>query len=147
MSAAALSEKQRSFEERMILMCAELSRMQWPRGLQMTEALPSGIGGSGGQPTLPSSQLELKTTAHGDLTLLHLVAALGYSKLMSEMLRWRTDNPSWLLEAELDGLATDGQGNTPLHWACARGHLEIVRQLESLRTGAALRRQQQQQRQ
>lgn len=56
---------------------------------------------------------------------------------MSTLLRWRTDNPSWLLEVELDGLSRDSLGNTPLHWACARGHLEIVRQLETLRTGAA----------
>lgn len=36
----------------------------------------------------------------------------------------------------MDVLAKDSQGNTPLHWACARGHLETVRQLEAFGAGA-----------
>lgn len=54
------------------------------------------------------------------------------------MRRWRAQNPSWLLEIEMDALAKDSEGNTPLHWACARGHLHIIRQLESLASGAVL---------
>lgn len=48
------------------------------------------------------------------MTLLHLASALGYSKLVCTMLGWRADNPSVILETEIDALSQDVMGYTPL---------------------------------
>lgn len=48
------------------------------------------------------------------MTLLHLAAALGYSRLVCAMLSWRTENPSVVLETEIDALSPDNDGLTPL---------------------------------
>lgn len=48
------------------------------------------------------------------MTLLHLASALGYSKLVCTMLAWRADNPSVILETEIDALSQDNLGYTPL---------------------------------
>lgn len=64
----------------MILMCAELSQMQWPRNLQIAGSQttwPGKLGEVGEHSTPIPAQLIPKTTAHNDLTLLHLVSALG----------------------------------------------------------------------
>lgn len=53
-------------------------------------------------------------TGHRGMTLLHLASALGYSKLVCTMLTWRTENPSVILETEIDALSQDFQGYTPL---------------------------------
>lgn len=54
-----------------------------------------------------------------------------YSKLISTLLRWRSENASLLLETEVDALNRDLYDNTPLHWACAKGHRKAVQQLVS----------------
>lgn len=89
-------------------------------------------------------------TGYKGMTLLHLASALGYSKLVCTMLGWRADNPSVILETEIDALSQDNLGYTPLvneylvfvsfdfevaidkissssqMWSCARGHQETA---------------------
>lgn len=60
------------------------------------------------------------------MTLLHLASALGYTKLVCEMLKWRGQNSNFILETEVDALNQDGEGFTPLMWACVRGHNETA---------------------
>lgn len=48
------------------------------------------------------------------MTLLHLAASLGYSRLVCAMLHWRAENSSLLLETEVDALSQDEFGYTPL---------------------------------
>lgn len=48
------------------------------------------------------------------MTLLHLAASLGYSRLVCAMLHWRAENSSLLLETEVDALSQDDDGFTPL---------------------------------
>lgn len=48
------------------------------------------------------------------MTLLHLAAALGYSRLVCSLLHWRTENSSLLLDTEIDALSRDDHGYTPL---------------------------------
>ncbi len=54
------------------------------------------------------------STGYKGMTLLHLASALGYSKLVCTMLAWRADNPSVILETEIDALSQDNLGYTPL---------------------------------
>lgn len=61
------------------------------------------------------------------MTLLHLAAALGYSKLVCVFLAWRTENPGAILDTEIDALSQDYDGYTPLTWALAHGHAETAR--------------------
>lgn len=48
------------------------------------------------------------------MTLLHLAASLGYSRLVCAMLHWKNENSSTLLETEIDALGQDEDGFTPL---------------------------------
>uniref|UniRef100_V9I7K3 Calmodulin-binding transcription activator 1 n=1 Tax=Apis cerana TaxID=7461 RepID=V9I7K3_APICE len=63
----------------------------------------------------------------GGPTLLHLAAGLGYSRLACALLHWRAENPSSVLDAEVDALRQDSAGLTPLAWACAAGHADTAR--------------------
>ncbi|XP_015114011.1 calmodulin-binding transcription activator 2 isoform X2 [Diachasma alloeum] len=60
-------------------------------------------------------------------TLLHLAAGLGYSRLACALLHWRAENPSSVLDAEVDALRQDNAGMTPLAWACGAGHADTAR--------------------
>lgn len=60
------------------------------------------------------------------MTLLHLASALGYTKLICAMMKWRRENSSLILEAEVDAMNQDKDGYTPLMWACARGHSDTA---------------------
>ena len=53
-------------------------------------------------------------TENKGMTLLHLASALGYTKLVCTMLTWRAENPSVILETEIDALSQDQDGYTPL---------------------------------
>ncbi|XP_077299054.1 calmodulin-binding transcription activator 2-like isoform X2 [Arctopsyche grandis] len=64
--------------------------------------------------------------SHRGMTLLHLAASLGYSRLVCTMLHWRAENSSMLLETEVDAMSQDDDGFTPLMWACSRGHSETA---------------------
>ncbi|XP_025083042.1 calmodulin-binding transcription activator 1-like isoform X3 [Pomacea canaliculata] len=63
---------------------------------------------------------------HGGLTLLHLVSALGLAKLISVLIRWRSNNPSPALEYEVDAHSVDNHACTPLMWACAKGQTDAA---------------------
>uniref|UniRef100_A0A336LJG5 CSON009145 protein n=1 Tax=Culicoides sonorensis TaxID=179676 RepID=A0A336LJG5_CULSO len=95
--------KQPNFEERLVSYCQKLTQRTWRSGT----------------PT-PWS------VSHKGMTLLHLAAALGYSRLVCTMLTWRADNSSMILEAEIDALSQDEDGFTPLMWACAKGHVDVA---------------------
>lgn len=58
------------------------------------------------------------------MSLLHLSAALGYSNLIEHLIGWRTENPSIVLEVEVDAFSCDKNECTPLMWAMARDHRE-----------------------
>lgn len=87
----AILLNQSNFEERLVGFCQLLNAKQWR---SMT----------------PGSW----TAGYKGMTLLHLAAALGYGKLVTAMLAWRSDNPNSILETEIDALSQDNQGSTPL---------------------------------
>lgn len=70
------------------------------------------------------------------MTLLHLASALGYTKLICAMVKWRGENSSMILESEVDAMNQDKDGYTPLMWACARGHNETAMVLYQWNTEA-----------
>lgn len=82
---------QPNFEERLVHYCQNLIMKQW-------------------RTINPVSW----TTGPKKMTLLHFAAILGYSKLVSLLLKWRSDNYSAILEYEIDGCTQDSNGCTPL---------------------------------
>ncbi|CAB0015270.1 unnamed protein product [Nesidiocoris tenuis] len=58
------------------------------------------------------------------MTLLHLSAALGYTRLICALIQWKTKKHSAILELEVDGMNQDADGFTPLMRACERGHID-----------------------
>lgn len=48
------------------------------------------------------------------MSLLHLAAFLGYTRLVSALLTWRSENPNVILDTEIDALSQDNDGFTPL---------------------------------
>lgn len=105
--AQGFADRQRPFEERLVSLCQELRWGAW---------LPR----SGGDNS------PVRALTRPDLSLLHLAAALGFSRLARCLLRWRLQSPSPTLDAEVDALARDAAQCTPLHWACARGQREVA---------------------
>lgn len=87
------------FEEHLVQYCQSLTSKQWrsPTSDSPIQMLPL-----------------IKNERGSGMTLLHLAAALGYSRLVMAMLTWRTENPSVILETEIDALSRDGDGFTPL---------------------------------
>ncbi|XP_048258670.1 calmodulin-binding transcription activator 2-like [Haliotis rufescens] len=84
----------------------------------------------------PWQKLETYPKAgHGGLTLLHLAAALGYAKLISSLVRWRSDISNLVLEYEVDAHSVDNHACTPLMWACARGNIDASLTLYHINTG------------
>lgn len=67
--------------------------------------------------------------SYNGMTLLHLAASLGYTRLVCSLIQWRTQCPSAILELEVDGLNQDNEGFTPLMRACERGHSETTQLL------------------
>ncbi|XP_072948624.1 calmodulin-binding transcription activator 2 [Epargyreus clarus] len=59
-------------------------------------------------------------------SILHLAAALGYSKLTTVLLRWKQDDASLALEKEVNLGARDSDNCTPLMVASAAGHEETA---------------------
>ncbi|KAG1671938.1 Calmodulin-binding transcription activator 2 [Nymphon striatum] len=61
------------------------------------------------------------------MTVLHVASALGYSELVSCLLKWRTTHYHCSnFASEFDPLSRDENDATPFLWACARGHLETA---------------------
>lgn len=48
------------------------------------------------------------------MSLLHLAASLGYSRLVSTLLLWRSEYTNTVLDTEIDALSQDNEGFTPL---------------------------------
>ncbi|XP_018802171.1 PREDICTED: uncharacterized protein LOC108977109 isoform X3 [Bactrocera latifrons] len=106
-AAATLFEQQtlllhKNFEDQLVSYCQELMKRTW---------LQNGSIWSGG---------------FKGMTLLHLTAALGYSKLACALLNWRAENPNIILDTEIDAMSRDVYGYTPMAWACARNHVEMA---------------------
>ncbi|XP_077997994.1 calmodulin-binding transcription activator 1-like [Glandiceps talaboti] len=94
---------QLSFEGRLVQICVRLMQREWSNTPELHNATP--IRG---------------------MTLLHLAAALGYSQLISQLIQWRANSPSVVLEIECDPLNIDHFSCTPLMWACALGHCDTT---------------------
>ncbi|XP_059831285.1 calmodulin-binding transcription activator 2-like isoform X4 [Hypanus sabinus] len=94
-----------SFEERIIALCLTMmSQSCW----------------------LPSERLVHSVSFRG-MTLLHLAAAQGYSRLIETLIKWRSLSADSLdLEQEVDPLNVDHFSCTPLMWACALGHTDAA---------------------
>lgn len=91
---------QPNFEDRLVTFCRAMISRQW-RTEDFSGALVSG--------SLCKSE-----AVHRGMTLLHLAASLGYSRLVCAMLHWRAENSSMFLETEVDALSQDDDGYTPL---------------------------------
>ncbi|XP_064641860.1 calmodulin-binding transcription activator 2-like isoform X4 [Lineus longissimus] len=91
------------FEERMIDYCEACSRQAW-----ISEPIVP----------LPNS--------YKGMTLLHLAAALGYSRLIKTLIQWRTEKSCMILEYEVDALSLDDCSCTPFLWACALNRLDAA---------------------
>jgi hypothetical protein len=78
------------FEERMIDYCEACSRQAWIN-----------------QPIVPLPN------SYKGMTLLHLAAALGYSRLIKTFIQWRTEKSCMVLEYEVDALSLDDCSCTP----------------------------------
>lgn len=48
------------------------------------------------------------------MSLLHLAARLGYTRLVNKFLSWQSENPNIVLNMEIDALSQDNEGFTPL---------------------------------
>ncbi|CAG7729932.1 unnamed protein product [Allacma fusca] len=48
------------------------------------------------------------------LSLLHAAAALGYTRLVFTLIQWKRENPSTVLDLEINPLKLDDFGLTPL---------------------------------
>ncbi|RWS29549.1 calmodulin-binding transcription activator-like protein [Leptotrombidium deliense] len=99
-----------SFEDQVVSMCEQMTCSQW---------LP-----------FDDSSLTSKSLRNGssltDMSLLHLTAALGYTRLTQCLLKWKCDNPSIVLDMEVDAFSCDKNECTPLMWAFARGHKDCA---------------------
>ena len=62
------SDQQFSFEDRVVALCQRFMQGQWAPG---------------------SSQLGVESVSYRGMTLLHLAAALGFSKLITTLVTWR----------------------------------------------------------
>ncbi|XP_060529808.1 calmodulin-binding transcription activator 1 isoform X4 [Cylas formicarius] len=96
---------QANFEDRLVSFCQNMTSRIWKFGEELSVSW---------------------FASHRGMTLLHLAASLGYSRLVCAMLHWRAENSSLLLETEVDALSQDEFGYTPLMWACERGHTETA---------------------
>ncbi|XP_044272246.1 calmodulin-binding transcription activator 2 isoform X6 [Tribolium madens] len=96
---------QPNFEDRLVGFCQYMTSRMWSQGEELSVSW---------------------FASHRGMTLLHLAASLGYSRLVCALLHWRAENSSLLLETEVDALSQDEDGYTPLMWACARGHTETA---------------------
>lgn len=84
---------QSNFEDRLVNYCQKMTSRPWRHGEELSVAW---------------------FASHRGMTLLHLAASLGYSRLVCAMLHWRAENSSLLLETEVDALSQDEDGYTPL---------------------------------
>lgn len=82
------------------------------------------------QPCWLRSETLVHHVSFRGMTLLHLAAAQGYTRLIETLIKWRSLNAQSLdLEQEVDPLNVDHFSCTPLMWACALGHVEAAQLL------------------
>lgn len=65
----------------------------------------------------PIDPITLSWTANENIkgmSLLHLAARLGYTRLVDKFLSWQSENPNIVLDVEMDALSQDNEGFTPL---------------------------------
>lgn len=48
------------------------------------------------------------------MSLLHLAARLGYTRLVNTFMTWQSENPNIILDMEINALSQDNEGFTPL---------------------------------
>ncbi|XP_059350166.1 calmodulin-binding transcription activator 2-like [Daphnia carinata] len=101
-----------SAEEQLVSICRQLVTKRWRVSPQ--------------QPGEDATSSNANGTHHQQMNLLHLAAALGLLRVLCTLLNWRLENSSPALEREMSPLANDQQGYTPLMWACAQGHRDVV---------------------
>lgn len=94
-----------STEEQLVSICRQLVAKRWKS---------------------PEETAPFERADHAAMNLLHLAAAVGLLRVLCTLLNWRLENSSALLEREMNPLAIDRQGYTPLMWACANGHRDVV---------------------
>lgn len=82
-----------NFEDRLVTFCQNLTCRIWRHGEELSVSW---------------------FASHRGMTLLHLAASLGYSRLVCALLHWRAENSSLLLETEVDAMSQDEDGFTPL---------------------------------
>lgn len=65
------------------------------------------------------------------MSILHLAAYLGYSKLTEILIKWRLDTKSRIVRDEIDPFLQNEDGNTPLMVACENGCYDAGKSLNS----------------
>lgn len=103
----------KTFEQRLISSCEHVMYSPW---------LPCNV-------TAVTSQSLRRGSSRVDMSLVHLASALGYSDLIRHLITWRRQNPSIILEVEVDPFSCDHNECTPLMWSMARGHRDTSLQL------------------
>lgn len=103
------------FEDQLVTMCQKLTSEDWTTD----EGIASDIG------------------HNSSTTLLHLGASLGLCRLVCSLLHWAAEHPGRRLGREVDALAKDSEGYTPLMRACANGKKEIATILYHWNSAAA----------
>lgn len=78
--------------------CQTLATKQWRSSCELSPALFSWT----------------KYDKMKGMSLLHLAAILGYTRLVTALLSWRSENPNIILDTEIDALNQDNEGYTPL---------------------------------
>lgn len=68
----------------------------------------------------------LPTKKLNGMNLLHLASYLGYTNLVSLLLKWSVENHNSLLKSEIDAKAQNKDGNTPLALAGSNGFLNTA---------------------
>jgi hypothetical protein len=78
-------------------MCVEMMSQEWLMTQQSADIPPFLL--------LPEDR---------GMTLLHLAAALGYTRLVLTLIQWKRENPSSILDSEVDPWKADDFGLIPL---------------------------------
>lgn len=86
------------FEDHLVNLCQSLASKQWHSSFENDASI---------FPWAKSDNVK-------GMSLLHLAATLGYSRLVSTLLLWRSENPNVFLDTEINALSQDNEGFTPL---------------------------------
>ncbi|XP_014665005.1 PREDICTED: calmodulin-binding transcription activator 1-like [Priapulus caudatus] len=94
--------------------------------LSFEDRLVSYVQRASQRPWLKPTQIQcLPRTCRG-MNTLHLATALGYTRLVQTLIRWRCESPSIVLDMEVDAVTGDDMMCTPLMWACALDHKDTA---------------------